>query len=293
MGKLLSDAQIASFAQRGIHFPIRALDAAEALERFNELQGLERSEGGRLSARTNRKPHLLLTSLAALVRNSRILDAVEDLIGPNILCWGSDFFIKDPGDGKIVSWHQDSTYWGLSSTDIVTVWVALTPSNPDNGCLRVIPGSHLQQLPHRESYAPNNMLSRGQEVLVDVDESAAVDVVLAPGEASIHNIRLVHGSKVNNGNSRRIGYAIRYVPTQVRQLNEGHDSASLVRGRDDYGHFTLEPTPEADFHPSAVAAHARLIDEQARILFRGARTKPEFTDSAQLASASGTGAENS
>ena len=270
----MSAAQAKEFDRKGYHFPIRVMDATDARRFRTSLEALERAEGGVLSATTGRKPHLLLTEWASLVRHPLILDAVESVIGPNILCWGSDFFIKNPGDGKVVSWHQDSTYWGLSPPDIVTAWVALAPSTPQSGCLRVIPGSHLRdQLPHRESYAANNLLSRGQEVEVAVDEAMAVDVVLQPGEASLHHVRLVHGSKRNESTDRRIGFAIRYVPTHVKQLNPGQDSATLVRGVDTHGNFELEPAPVADFHPDAVAAHARLIDAQARILLKGTRPK--------------------
>lgn len=271
----LSPAQVEAFGRTGCHFPMRVLEESEALGFRRQLEELERAEGGQLSRRTNRKPHLLLTSLAALVRDERVLDAVEALIGPNILCWGTDFFIKNPGDGKIVSWHQDSTYWGLSPPEIVTAWIALAPSTPDAGCLRVIPGSHLRdQLPHRDSYATNNLLSRGQEVAVEVDERAAVDVVLQPGEASIHHVRLVHGSGPNVSRDRRIGFVVRYLPTHVRQLHDGRDTATLVRGIDRFNHFAHEDAPAADFHPDAVAQHARMIDAQAEILFRGARASP-------------------
>lgn len=285
-GSALGVNEIADFERTGIRFPVRVMSEAEALGLRRELEALERREGGELSKRTNRKPHLLLTSLAALVRDARILDVVESLIGPNILCWGSDFFIKNPGDGKIVSWHQDSTYWGLSPPQIVTAWIALAPSTAESGCLRVIPGSHTRdQLPHRDSYAANNLLSRGQEVAVDVGEQDAVDVVLRPGEASIHHVRLVHGSGPNVSSDRRIGFVIRYLPTHVRQMQEGRDSATLVRGEDRYGHFAPESAPLADFHPEAVAAHARLIDAQAAILFRGAKSRawdgPGPTDAAR------------
>jgi len=271
----LSAAQAREFDRTGFHFPIRVLGAESAAQLRAQLEALERSEGGVLSPRTNRKPHLLLTRLAALIRDARLLDAVESLVGPNILCWGSDFFIKNPGDGKYVSWHQDSTYWGLSPPDVVTAWIALAPSTRESGCLRVVPGSHRrEQLPHAESYAADNLLSRGQEVAVDVDEALAVDVVLQPGEASLHHVRMIHGSAPNRSSDRRIGYAVRYLSTRVRQLLDGMDSATLVRGVDEYGHFAHEPAPIADFHPDAIAAHARAIDAQAQLLFRGARSAP-------------------
>src|SRR5262249_57420913 len=110
-----------------------------------------------------------------------ILDAVGDVIGPDILVWSSSFFIKEPRDGAYVSWHQDATYWGLSEPDVVTAWIALTPSTVESGAMRMVPGTHHEQVAHHDTFAPGNLLSRGQEIAVEVDEARAVDVVLQPG----------------------------------------------------------------------------------------------------------------
>src|SRR5262249_31655572 len=188
-----------------------------------------------------------------LVRHPRILDAVEDLYGPDILCWTTNFFIKEKADPAFVSWHQDSTYWGLSQPDVVTAWVAFTLANAGNGAMEVIPGSHkLDQIPHRDTFAKHNLLTRGQEIAVEVDQSKAVRLDLEPGEISLHHVRLVHGSPPNTSDERRIGFAIRYIPTYVRQLF-GDDSASLVRGEDRYRYFELEPRPKQDMDPDMLA----------------------------------------
>ncbi|HVZ00414.1 MAG TPA: phytanoyl-CoA dioxygenase family protein [Dongiaceae bacterium] len=276
MTQALSTDLAARYRAEGVLFPRPAVGAESARDLLAKFEALERRDGGVLSRRTNHKPHLLLTWLAELVRDPRILDQVEALLGPDILCWATDFFVKNPGDRKIVSWHQDSTYWGLSEPDVITAWVALTPSTSLSGCLRVVPGSHLaDQLPHRDTFAPGNLLSRGQEVAVEVDEEEAVDVVLAPGEMSLHNVRLIHGSEPNNAEHRRIGFAIRYIPTRIRQLNGIPDSATLVRGVDRYGHFAPEPAPAADFHPDAVAFHAQNYDLHMNILYAGATQRPD------------------
>jgi ectoine hydroxylase-related dioxygenase (phytanoyl-CoA dioxygenase family) len=269
--KLLTAAQVAQYRRDGYVFPVRVMSGADAEELEFKLRGLEAREGGALSRRTNMKPHLLLPWLNELVRHPKILDAVEDVIGPNILAWSSGFFTKRAGDPSYVSWHQDSTYWGLSSSDVVTAWLALTPSSVESGCMRVIAGTHSAQVGHKETYADNNLLSRGQEVAVDVDEAKAVDILLQPGEISLHHVQIFHGSAPNRADHRRIGYTIRYVPTYVRQLSPVPDSAMLVRGVDDYGHFLPDPTPEADFHPAAVAYHAALIERQTKILYAGAK----------------------
>jgi ectoine hydroxylase-related dioxygenase (phytanoyl-CoA dioxygenase family) len=204
------------------------------------------------------------------VRRPHILDAVESLLGPDLLCWGSQFFNKEAGDAGYVSWHQDATYWGLSSPDVVTAWLALTPSLPENGCMRVVPGTQRAAVPHSDTYAADNMLSRGQEVAVQVDEAEAVDIVLQPGEMSLHHVLIVHGSEPNRAPYPRIGFAIRYVPTHVRQLSGEKDSALLVRGSDRFGHFELEESPKAEMEPAAVAQHKRVLDRQLAILYRGA-----------------------
>ncbi len=270
MAKALTEHQLGEYQERGFLFPLPVLSTSETATLRGKLEELEAREGGRLPARINRKPHLLLTWLNELIRDPRILDPVEDILGPDILCWGSGFFIKNAHDPARVTWHQDSTYWGLSKPDIVTAWVAFTPSTTENGCMRVIPQTHtLQQLPHQDTFAPDNLLSRGQEIAVDVDESRAVDVVLHPGQMSLHHVMLVHGSERNGSALRRIGFAIRYLPTYVKQLAGVPDSVTLVRGTDAYGNFVLEPAPRSDFHPDAVAFHSKILAANDQILYRG------------------------
>jgi hypothetical protein len=277
LAKALSAQQVAQYQRDGYVFPLPALSSAKATGLLASLEALERREGGKLSARTNRRPHLLLTWLNDLIRHPKVVDAVEDVIGPNILCWASGFFAKNAHDPAHVSWHQDATYWGLSSQDIVTAWVAFTPSTPQSGCMRVVPGSHLiDQLPHRDTFAPDNLLSRGQEVAVEVDERQAVDIVLQPGQMSLHHVRIVHGSEPNRADHRRVGFAIRYISTEVRQVTGVPDCASLVRGRDDYGHFLAEPRPRFDFDPEAAEFHGRMFDISNQIYYRGAEKQPDF-----------------
>jgi Phytanoyl-CoA dioxygenase (PhyH) len=262
------------YRRDGFVFPVPALSDSEVAILRVKLEELERQHGGKLPPHVNRKPHLLLTWLNDLIRHPGVLDPVAEILGPDILCWGSGFFIKNPQDKARVTWHQDSTYWGLSSPDIVTAWVAFTPSITANGCMRVVPGTHsLQQLPHEDTFAPDNLLSRGQEIAVEVDESRAVDIVLEPGQMSLHHVLLVHGSEPNDSELRRVGFAIRYLPTYVRQLSGLPDSATLVRGSDQYHHFLPEPIPQSDFHPDALAFHGRMLAANDQILYRGTPSK--------------------
>ena len=159
--------------------------------------------------------------------------------------------------------------------------MALTPSRAENGAMAVIPGSHkLDQVPHRDTFHRHNLLTCGQEVAVEVDDSKAVMLTLRPGEMSLHHVRLVHGSAPNPSSDRRIGYAIRYIPTHIRQL-EGEDSATLVRGTDRYGHFEPEPRPDGEMTPAMMALHKRIAERNARILYRGTGVE-SFNDPAAL-----------
>ncbi len=283
MTKRLTEQEVATYRRDGILFPIRVFSETEMAGYRTRLDALERREGGKLSRQTNMKPHLLVPWLNDLIRHPNVLDAVEDVLGPDILCWGSGFFTKRGGDGTFVSWHQDATYWGLSESEVLTAWIAFSPSVKANGCMRVIPGTQdSDQLPHADTFASDNLLSRGQEIAVEVDESKAVDVVLQPGEMSLHHVKIVHGSERNTSDGPRIGFAVRYVPTRIRQLSGIRDSATLVRGTDRFGNFDLEPTPAAEFHPDAAAYHAAMIQKQVEILYAGADQRPAFAKAAGM-----------
>jgi non-heme Fe2+,alpha-ketoglutarate-dependent halogenase len=281
MLKRLTREQVEQYWRDGCVFPIRVMEEDAALELRDRLEAFERSTGGPLKGDLRHKSHLLFTWLGDLVRREAIVDAIEDLYGPDLFCWTTNFFIKEANNPAFVSWHQDSTYWGLDRPDVVTAWVALTASNEANGAMGFIPGTHTEdQIPHRDTFAKNNLLTRGQEVAVDVDASRAVTIALRPGEMSLHHVRLVHGSPPNPSGDRRIGFAIRYVPTSVRQV-AGEDSATLVRGTDAYGHFGHEPRPTQDMDPAFVALHREIAERNARILYRGTAVK-SYNDPAAL-----------
>jgi non-haem Fe2+, alpha-ketoglutarate-dependent halogenase len=273
MSKRLAADDVERYRRDGIFFPVDVLGPVQASELLRRFEGNELEHGGRLAGRNNQKPHLLYPWMDQLVRHPAILDAVEDVLGPNLFCWGSQFFTKNARDPSFVSWHQDGTYWGLSSPDVVTAWVALTPSVPENGCMRVIPGTHRRQVPHADTFAETNLLSRGQEIAVEVDLAQAVDVSLQPGQMSLHHVLIFHGSEPNASDMRRVGFAIRYVPTYVTQSSGIRESALLVRGVDEFGNFDHEASPESDLHPDAVARHKVVIDRQMQILYAGAKQK--------------------
>ena len=270
--RILSPEAVDGYRRDGFHFPVRVLSEGEAREYRRRLENFEAIEGKPLAGALRHKSHLLFTWLNDLVRHPKILDAVEDIIGPDIFCWSSSFFIKEAHDPGFVSWHQDSTYWGLSEPTVITAWVAFSRSTIEAGAMRVIPGTHGDQVGHRDTYNKDNLLTRGQEIAVEVDESKAVDLVLEPGEMSLHHVRLFHGSEPNRSDDRRIGYAIRYIPTTVRQVIGPKDGATLVRGVDRFHHFEHEPSPDVDLSPQALAAHREAAERQAAILYAGTKT---------------------
>src|SRR5207249_1199146 len=160
MAKLLSASAFAQYHRDGFYVPIRVLSREEAAGYSRRLETYEAERGGAIGGELRHKTHLLFTWLDRLVRHPRILDAVEDVLGPNLLCWSSSFFIKEANDAAYVSWHQDATYWGLSQPDVVTAWLAFTDATVENGAMRMVPGSHVAQVAHRDTFAPTNLLSR-------------------------------------------------------------------------------------------------------------------------------------
>jgi ectoine hydroxylase-related dioxygenase (phytanoyl-CoA dioxygenase family) len=275
MPKRLSADAVAQYRRDGFYFPLPALSREEALGYRRRLEAYERRTGGPISANMRHKTHLLFTWANELTRHPAILDAVEDVIGPDILCWSTTFFIKEPRSPAYVSWHQDATYWGLSTDDVITAWVAFADAPVESGAMKFWPGSHRKnQLEHRDTFAKDNLLSRGQEIAVDVPAGEGVDVALKAGEMSLHHVLLVHGSGPNTTDDRRIGFAIRYIPPHVRQLKV-RDSAMLVRGRDTHGHFDLEPEPKVDLDEAALAAHRDAVERSVKALYAGT-DKTEF-----------------
>jgi non-haem Fe2+, alpha-ketoglutarate-dependent halogenase len=271
MASLTQDA-VRRYSEHGYYAPIRAISEPEAARFRASLEQFEAAHPDHKALLRN-KTHLALRWADDLIRHPGILDAVEQVIGPNILCWGSSFFIKNARDPSFVSWHQDSTYWGLEPADIVTAWVALSDSVVANGAMRVVSDSHkLEQIPHRDTFAANNLLSRGQEIAVEIDPTHVVTLELQPGEMSLHHVRLVHGSDPNPADRRRIGFAIRYLPTHVRQVVGTRDSATLVRGVDTHENFLPERRPEADLEPAALEFHAAVMQRTNQVLMRDGAT---------------------
>ena len=276
MPKLLNEAAIEQYHRDGYYFPVRILDDDRIASCRGALERFEKDQGSPIHGAQRSKSHLLFKWVDDLMRDEKILDAVGDLIGPDLLCWNTLFWIKEAGSRSFVSWHQDLKYWGLDTSDLITVWLALSPATVESGCMRVLPGSHVGDLlPHADEYNDNNLLTRGQEISVQVDESKTVLMPLQPGEVSLHNVRLAHASGPNESPDRRIGLSLHYMPTATKQMVGEWDSAALVRGEDRYRHFNIAPRPERDLDPVTVAFHEEATKAVRDILFSDAtRTRP-------------------
>ena len=271
MPKLLNENAIAQYNREGYYFPVKILDDEQVAVNRARLERFEDDQGIPIAGAQRSKSHLLFTWVDDLMRHEKILDAVEDLIGPDILCWNTFFWIKEPLSESFVSWHQDLRYWGLDTDHLVSVWLALSPATPETGCMRVLPGSHKDDLlPHADEYKQHNLLTRGQEIAVEVNEAKAVEMPLQPGEISLHNVRLAHASGPNRSADRRIGLSMHYMPTRTKQTIGEWDSAALVRGTDRFGHFQEAPRPAKDMDPNTVQFHEKATNAVREILFSDA-----------------------
>jgi ectoine hydroxylase-related dioxygenase (phytanoyl-CoA dioxygenase family) len=251
MTGVLSFEQVASFRREGYVSPIRAIGLEEAADYRRRIEDYETASGESVNKRLKIKAHLAFPWLVALARHPRIVSAVQDLIGPDVLLFGSSAFAKNAHDVRFVSWHQDSAYYGLDPHEEVTVWVALSRADALSGCMRVLPRSHLgPDLEHEETYDANNLLARGQTV--KVDESGAAEMPLEPGEFSMHHERTVHGSPPNRSSDRRIGIAFFYMPAHTRSTMSRR-AAMHVAGEDPYGHWDRDVEPKIDLDPNSLA----------------------------------------
>ncbi len=219
-------------------FPIPVLSAAEVATARAALEQLAASLGGHAEIARLRHLQLFHHWVQDLVLHPRVLDAVEDVLGPDILVHSSTIFWKRPHDPAHVSWHQDGFYFGLSELNYVSAWLALSDSSPDNGCMRVVRGSHCRGIVshNRTSITPENFVSL--EIACHVKESEATDVTLQAGEMSLHHVAVVHGSNANASDRPRIGFAVRYVSPRVQQQLD-HYPLILARGQDHFGHYRI------------------------------------------------------
>ena len=245
----LTHEQVEAYRADGYLTGIRICDEAEATRYRERFDALEAAEGRATAQIGLVDRHFDQRFVWELATNPTILDAVEALIGPNVLLLATHFFCKYGGGERFVAWHQDVTYWGLEPPEAVTAWYAVDDSDRENGCMRVIPGSHRAGIrAHGTSGHEGNLLSINQEVPVSAkEEASAADLVLKAGEMSLHDGALIHGSLPNLSTRRRSGLTLRYVRPSVRPIGTPSTgrgwSAVLVRGEDRERHFGERAAP--------------------------------------------------
>jgi hypothetical protein len=260
MPKRLSPQQVEQYRRDGYCFPVPVFSAEEAARYRAQLEADEAAIGHPLQYPEKSKPYLLFGWADAIVHHPAVLDAVEDVIGPDILVYHTTLWTKEARQPAYVRWHQDGAYFFLDPPEQVTAWVALSDAPVEAGCMRVIPGSHrLGALPHDDDINPLNMIKRGQGISGRFDSETGVAMPVRAGELSLHNTLLVHASGPNHCGHRRIGVGISYIPTRVRPLGEPRPSALLVRGVDEYGYYVPEERLKTPMSPEAWAAHAEAV----------------------------------
>lgn len=276
MPKRLTVEQQETYARDGFVAPIDIFSADEIAEIRAEIEEAEAKWPNALDGAGRNNGHLALPVLDRIVHDSRILDAVEDVLGANILVAGSTLFIKEPNSGGFISWHQDARYAGMEPHDWVTGWLAISNVTEENGCMQMIPGSHIDPLrDHVDTFGEDNLLTRGQEVQ-GIDESDAVPVPLKPGQLSLHHPRIVHGSGPNKSNERRIGFALQsYITPSVEQVL-GSMYVQHARGIDEPQHHIEAPRVSEAMTADAVALRADANQKLADILYAGSEKMGKY-----------------
>ena len=260
MPKRLTEAQIAEYKAQGFTCPVSVLTPAEVSEARTAIEAFEARSGRTLDYPEKSKSYLLFDWADRLIRHPAVLDAVEDLIGPDILVYHSTMWIKDPGTLQYIAWHQDGAYFYLDPAEHVTAWVALSDASVEAGCMHVLPGTHRDEWHHHDDDAnPNNLILRGQAIYDRFDGQAGVPMPLKAGEMSLHHTKLVHCSHPNRAKDRRMGFGISYIPARVRDIGPTPGSAMLVRGEDRFGHFAQERRIGAELSAEAYANHQTLM----------------------------------
>ena len=264
----------ATYERDGFVFPINIVSEVEAQQLRADLEAGEHEladEPDKLSMLLS-YPDQLLPSFAKLIRNRKLIDAVSQILGPDLMVWGSGLFIKEAKTESYVTWHQDLTYWGLDDAEEVTAWFALSQSSVASGCMRFVPGSQKKRLvPHQDTFADDNLLSRGQEIAVEVDDSEAVNVILQPGQASLHHGHLFHASGPNTTEDRRIGAAIRYIKPSMKQETGDKSLVAHVAGEDRYGNFTIGNAPKGRLQNEDFELCRADVAIKSRVLYEGAQ----------------------
>ncbi len=246
------------YNENGFYLPLNVLDNDKANLSAKKLQNIYNNPPYNIQHPWNLQAHLLADWIYELCVSPKLLDAVEEVIGPNILIQSADIFIKPANGKKHINWHQDANYWGLDPYELVTGWIAITDVNLDNGCMNYLPKSHLhQKIEHKETLDKNSDLTRGQEINLEINDNDVVPVILKKGQAALHHCLLAHGSGPNKTDFPRIGIAVRYLPTHIKQTKGPPITMILARGIDKYNNFKMDKIPTGDFDSKSIVEHAK------------------------------------
>ena len=272
----LSSKQINTYKEQGYVSPIDALTSEEAKEIRKEIEDIENKYPDEIEGLGRNYVHMISPVLDKVCHNKKILDAVESIIGKNILICGTTLFIKNPHQKDFVSFHQDAKYIGLEPLNWVTAWIAVTDANEENGCMRMWSGSHKKNLQnHNQRFDEDNLLTRGQTV-ENVPIEKTTPVILKAGQMSLHHPTIVHGSGLNKSNDRRIGFVIQsYIGSNVDQVL-GKMYVQQARGEDNFNFHKHTKRAENLMDPEDVKVRKIAKDELSKIFYNGSSKKGKF-----------------
>ena len=273
---ILSSNQLKKYNEKGFIAPINVLSKEEVYEIRKEIEDIENKWPNELEGLGRNYVHLISPVFDKICHNSKILDAVESIIGKNILICGTTLFVKNPHEKGFVSFHQDAKYIGLEPRNWVTAWIAVTDSNEENGCVRMWPGSHKDNLKHHsQKFDENNLLTRGQTV-ENIPMNETVPVILKAGQMSLHHPTIVHGSDLNKSNDRRIGFVIQsYIGTNVEQVL-GKMYVQLARGKDSFNYHEHIERPIELMSEKDILLKKKTNEELSKIFYIGAKKIGKF-----------------
>ena len=267
----LTTSQLKKYNDKGYLAPIDILSLEKIKEIRKEIENIEKKWPDEINGLNRNNIHYYSPIFDKLVHNSKILDVIENLIGPNILVAGSVLFLKEPENKGFISWHQDGIYQGWEPYNSITTWLAITEVNEENGCLRMWPGSHKDNLKeHKDTFDKDNLLTRGQTI-ENVPLKDTIPVILKPGQLSIHHPMIVHSSGPNLSNKRRIGFAIQsYIGTNVKQII-GKTFVQQARGKDDFKYHEHTSRPNELMNKKNLIIRNKANNELQKILYKDAK----------------------
>ena len=272
----LSSNQLKQYKDEGFISPINIFSKDRAYQIRKEIELIEEKMPEELNKSSRYNAHLISPLLDEVTHDSKILDAVQGLIGKNILVCGTTLFIKNPNEKGFVSFHQDAKYIGLEPHNWVTAWVAITNSNENNGCMRMWSGSHKDNLKdHDQLFNEGNLLTRGQTVN-NVPKDKTTPLILKAGQMSLHHPKIVHGSGLNKSNDRRIGFVIQsYIGTDVKQVL-GKNSVQLARGFDEFNYHKIIDRPKSLMDKNDLKVKKQENENLQKIFYTGSQKKGKY-----------------